>query len=337
MDKHSDREKLMRIIRMHKRYYVVSDGEREYLCRVSGNLRHKCQIKSEMPVVGDYVFIKINKDKKEATIIDIQPRVNSLYRKAANRNDIQVLAANIDTAFILTSLDNELSTGGISRYLTMVLACKIKPVIILTKTDLYEKSYVNESISGIKENFTSADIISVSVVSKEGFADIEKYITKGTTSVFIGASGAGKSSLVNAIIGTETQAVGDVRQYDDKGMHTTTHRELLTLSNGASVIDTPGLRSLGVWENENAVKETFSDLEQEAAKCRFHNCTHQHEPGCHIVEMLENDELSHERYRAYITLINETRYLGKENLLEIRKDKRKRLSKVIKQYKKIKK
>ncbi len=321
---------IARVTKGHKKYYTIYDGNKEYLARASGNLRHKTRIKSELPVVGDFVIFSLSKDGDVTYINEVLKRKNMLFRKsAAKKSDIQVMASNIDYAFIMIALDREINHNAIGRYISMVLASNIKPIVVLTKCDLCDDEDVADEIDEIKEKFKIGSVFTTSIINGLGIDMFDKYLKKSKTSIFIGASGAGKSSVVNYIIGDEVQAVAEVREYDDKGMHTTTSRQLFMLKSGGIIIDTPGIRSIGMWEDNSALKLTFSDIEEYAEYCKYNDCTHQHEPECRVIEMVESGEISAEHYYSYIRLMSETETLAKQNRIDINKEKRDTIKKVI--------
>ena len=325
-----------RVIRINKRYYTLFSDEGEFLARIKGKIRYNSEIQSELPVVGDWVLMK--KSDNNAFIDTILTRKNILYRKAnVKKNDIQAIVSNIDYAFIIVGIDNEMPMSAIARYLSVVHTSGIKPIIAISKIDLYEDAEYKELLAAIKETYPNETAFAYSSKTGKNADTFLKYIKKDTSSVFIGASGAGKSTIINYLLKDEKMKTQEVREYDFKGMHTTTHRELLVLDSGGVVIDTPGLRNLGLWEDDKGIKKTFEDLEEYAKKCKFKDCTHQHEPDCYILELLENDEIPYERYDAYITLLNENRELQKSSI-EIKKDRKMALKKITKHrnnYKKI--
>lgn len=320
-----------RVIRINKRYYTLLSNDGEFLARIKGKIRHKSEVQSELPVVGDFVLMK--KYDNSAFIDTILTRKNILYRKAnIKKNDIQAIVSNIDYAFIIVGIDNEISISTIARYLSIVHTSNIKPIIAISKIDLYE---YRELLASIKENYPNEIVFAYSSMTGKNVNEFFKYIKKDTSSVFIGASGSGKSTIINYLLKKDKMKTRDVREYDSKGMHTTTHRELLVLDGNGIVIDTPGLRNLELWEDDKGIKKTFEDLEELAKKCKFKDCTHQHEPDCYILKMLERDEISYERYFTYITLLNENRELQKSSI-EIKKDRKTALKKITK-HKDIKK
>ena len=315
-----------RVIRINKRYYTLFSDEGEFLARIKGKIRYNSEIQSELPVVGDWVLMK--KSDNNAFIDTILTRKNILYRKAnVKKNDIQAIVSNIDYAFIIVGIDNEMPMSAVARYLSVVHTSNIKPIIAISKIDLYEEEEYKELLALIKETYPNEIAFAYSSKTGKNADTFLKYIKKDTSSVFIGASGAGKSTIINYLLKDEKMKTQEVREYDFKGMHTTTHRELLVLDGGGVVIDTPGLRNLGLWEDDKGIKKTFEDLEEYAKKCKFKDCTHQHEPDCYILELLENDEIPYERYDAYITLLNENRELQKSSI-EIKKDRKMALKKI---------
>ena len=198
---------------------------------------------------------------------------------------------------------------------------------------------LNNKFMTIKENYPNEIAFGYSAKTGENAKEFLSYIKENTSSVFIGASGSGKSTIINYLLKKEKMKTKEVREYDFKGMHTTTHRELLILEGGGVVIDTPGLRNLDLWEDDKGIKKTFEDLEELSKNCKFKNCTHQHEPDCYILELVEKNKIPYERYQAYITLLNENKQLQKTSI-EIKKDRKNALKKITKyrnDYKKINK
>ena len=337
---HNENKNLIpaRVIRINKRYYTLFSDYGKFLARIKGKIRHKSEVKSERPVVGDWVLMR--KSDNNAFIDTILTRKNILYRKAnIKKNDIQAIVSNIDYVFIIVALDNEMSISAIARYLSIAHTSEIKPIIAISKIDIYQKSEYKELLKNIKENYPNEIAFGYDAKTGNNAKKFLEYIKKNTSSVFIGASGSGKSTIINYLLKKEKMKTKEVREYDFKGMHTTTHRELLALEGGGVVIDTPGLRNLDLWEEDKGIKKTFEDFEKLSKNCKFKNCTHQHEPNCYIIKLLEKDKIPYERYEAYITLLNENKELQKTSI-EIKKDRKnalKKITKYRKDYKKINK
>ena len=206
----------------------------------------------------------------------------------------------------MQSLNNNFNLRRIERYLSISWQSGGIPVIILTKSDLVRD--VEEYIRKVEGIAIGVDIHAISCKTGEGIKDIEKYFEKGKTLVFLGSSGVGKSTLVNTLYGEEIMKTSDIREEDSRGRHTTTSRNLIMLPNGAMIIDTPGMRELGMWDAQDGIDKTFTDIEEYLGKCKYRDCTHTSEPGCAILEAIDNGELSIERYNSYIKLKNEDRY-----------------------------
>jgi ribosome biogenesis GTPase len=222
-------------------------------------------------------------------------------------------------------LNKDFNLNRIERYLSLAWQSGGIPVIILTKRDLVEdaESYIVE-VEGIA---VGVDVYAISCVTKEGLEDIKKYFSKGKTIVFLGSSGVGKSTLVNTLYGEEVMKTSEIREDDSKGRHTTTSRNLIMLPNGAMIIDTPGMRELGMWNAQEGISKTFSDIEELTTMCKFSDCTHTNEPGCKILEAIEKNELSRERYEQYLKLQKESLYnTDSEQYLRDKKEKFKKIA-----------
>ena len=254
-------------------------------------------------------------------------------RKAAGTSKTeQAVAANIDTVFLCMSLNNDFNLRRLERYLAVAWESGADPVVVLTKADLCadlpQKQREVETIA------MGVDILTTSAMEQEGYRQIMPYITEGRTVAFVGSSGVGKSTLINRLLGEERLATDGLRK-DDKGHHTTTHRELLFLPNGAMVIDTPGMRELGMWDTASGVEQTFTDIEALAARCRFRNCSHTSEPGCAVRAALESGHLDAGRWLSYQKLKNENSYAAdSESYLAAKEKKFKEISKINKYHKK---
>jgi len=260
----------------------------------------------ELPKAGDWVALQLI-DKERAIIHEVLPRTSEVSRKqTSEKAQKQVLAANVDVAFIVQSLDDDFSVSRLQRYLFQLRRTGIEPVIVLNKADKADQ--IEEKLP--QAGLLDTHIIISSALENKGISSIAKLIAPGKTAVFLGSSGVGKSTITNMLLGKRLQSTKTVRQSDSKGRHTTTHRELFLLPNGGMVIDTPGLRELQLWGSENELVDAFPDIEELALHCRFTNCSHSAEPGCAILSAKANGELDNGRLQSYLKFQKELRYLA---------------------------
>ena len=321
-----------RITLQEKGMYRIRTIMGEQNALVSGKFQFDAQSSSDYPAVGDYVMVSCA-DPDTAIIHQVLPRKSLFVRKAAGTSKTeQAVAANIDTVFLCMSLNNDFNLRRLERYLAVAWESGADPVVVLTKADLCadlpQKQREVETIA------MGVDILTTSAMELEGYRQIMPYITEGRTVAFVGSSGVGKSTLINRLLGEERLTTDGLRK-DDKGHHTTTHRELLFLPNGAMVIDTPGMRELGMWDAASGVEQTFTDIEALAAQCRFRNCSHTSEPGCAVRAAIRSGELDSGRWQSYQKLKNENSYAADSESYLAAKEKRfKEIAKINKYNKK---
>ena len=328
-----------RIIATHKeRFEIVCDKGSGFAKIKSGCFYDNPN--SIYPTTGDFVLIEWN-ENGDSMIIETLKRESSFSRAASaadknhelHKQHEQLVASNFDYVFIMQSLNNNFNLHRLERYLTLSWQSGAIPVIILTKRDLVDdyESYIYQ----VESIAIGVDIYAISCKTGEGIEDIRKYFEKGKTIVFLGSSGVGKSTLVNTLYGQEIMKTSEIREDDSRGRHTTTSRNLIMLPNGAMIIDTPGMRELEMWEVSEGLDKTFQDVEQYIGKCKFSDCTHTNEPGCKILEAIENGELSQDRFNSYIKLQNEARYNNdSESYLNEKREKFKNIAKINKNNKK---
>ena len=305
-------------------FYVKSEGD-EYPAHLTGKLRDK----HDIPIVGDYVRVCVD-EYGNAGIVEVLPR-KSFFARPDRRGHAdgyvkmmkeQPMIANFDYVFIMTSLNHNFNVNRIARYATITTSGGGIPVAVLTKADLVHD--VNDYIARVRMINSQMDIIAVSSLTGEGLEQIRRYFVPGTTIALLGSSGAGKSTLINTLAGTTIMHVSDIRESDSKGRHTTTHRQMVELD-GVYLIDTPGMREIGMCDVGEAVDTTFEDIAKLIHNCKFSDCRHDTEPGCAVKQALAAGELTKERWHMYCNLQNESRWakgLKHNKMVEISRKRR---------------
>ncbi len=296
-----------RVTAVHKeRYALVSDRGECY-----GRLKSAVYFNDGVepfPTTGDFVLIQYN-DLGDSTITQTLPRRSYFARKNPTLGQgEQAVAANFDSVFIMQSLNHDFNPRRLERYLALAWQSGAVPVVVLTKADLVES--FDEQMNGAMRVAAGVDVFAVSAKTGYGFDALSPYLQSGKTVVLLGSSGVGKSSFVNALAGEELMSVSGIREDDSKGRHTTTHRQLIRLNSGLMIIDTPGMRELGMLDATSGLSESFSDVEQYFSLCRFANCRHETEPGCAVQAAIASGELPLSRYESYQKLQRESQYAG---------------------------
>ena len=315
-----------RVISQEKGIYKIQSGTAVKLAEISGKYRYETRTVSDYPAVGDYVIAMWPEDDSNAVITGLFPRKSCFIRKAAGvGKQEQVVAANIDTVFICMSLNNNFNIRRLERYLSAAYESGAAPVVVLTKSDLC--CDVQSKIGEAQNAAPGVDVLAISSLD-EDYEAVVNYILPGKTVAFIGSSGVGKSTLINKLTGTDSIATREIGN-DDKGRHTTTHRELIQLPNGAFVIDTPGMRELGMWDSGDGIDAAFADIEGLSCACRYADCTHTAEPGCAVLRALADGTLDAARLASYRKLKTENDYAADNSrYLEAKRTKFKEIAKI---------
>jgi len=307
------------------RLQVAADSE--VWGELPGRWRHEAQTRLDLPATGDWVVCVPHPGGERATVVRLIPRHTCLYRKAIAQGSEQILAANVDTGFIVASCNAELNPRRIERYLVVIWNSGAVPVVLLTKADLCDD--VQAAVSSIRA--TAGDdvtIIAVSSVDGTGIDELKALLPAASTNVLLGSSGVGKSTLMNLLLGEERLKTQDIRADDAKGRHTTSARYLLKIGTGALLIDTPGMRELGLLDHEDGIKEAFDDIEALALKCRFSNCEHATEADCAIKAALANGGLQAERLASYHKLQREIAFEKRKVDKKAAADEKQRIKKM---------
>lgn len=323
-----------RVISEHKHLYRLQTDTHDLMAQIAGKLRYTSTGFQDFPAVGDWVAIAARPKEGTATIHALLPRKSKFSRKAAGKAmDEQVVAANMDTVFLVNALNHDFNPRRLERYLTIAWESGADPVIILSKADLCTD--LSDKMAAVENIALGVPVHMISSVTGDGLTSLSPYLAKGRTVVLLGSSGAGKSTLLNALMEQEIQPVQAVRQGDDRGRHTTTHRQLFLLSQGGLIMDTPGMRELQLLDVKKGLTSAFQDLENLASCCRFRDCQHQGEPGCAIQTALAKGTLSPERLESYRKLQKELAYANRKGNLQAslaEKERWKKISQLQKEF-----
>jgi len=304
-----------RITELRREQYTVVTEYGEAAAKLKGKFYYDSQAREAFPCVGDFVLLQYN-ESGASQIARLLPRRSKFSRADFSGHAAgyvktvleQVVAANFDTVFILSSLNADFSVNRILRYLTQARQSGAQPVVVLTKADLAEDT--GQPAAGVLAAAPDVPVHAISSYTGYGLEALDPYLRPGRTVVFLGMSGVGKSSLLNALMGQDVMEVKAIREDDSRGRHTTTHRQLFLLPSGAMVIDTPGMRELGLFESDDGLSAGFADVEALFARCRFNDCRHQSEPGCAVTAALADGTLSRERWESYQNQQREARFMN---------------------------
>ncbi|MFC2058292.1 ribosome small subunit-dependent GTPase A [Chloroflexota bacterium] len=327
-----------RVVSQHKNSYQLFSQHGELSAKISGKMRHQAGTGDRYPAVGDWVVVKPQTEEQKGVILAILPRKSKFSRKAAGiRTEEQVVAVNIDTVFIVSGLDGgrNFNLRRIERYLTLARNSGALPVAVLNKTDLCPD--IDSYVRSVEPVAPGVPIHPVSARERTGLDALREYLAGGKTAAFLGPSGVGKSALINALLGDNIQETGEVRMSDRRGRHTTSWRELFLIPNGGVVIDTPGMREIQMWADENDLKNAFPDIQTLARECRFSDCYHHTEPGCAVIAAIQRGDLDAARLESYLKLQRELRHLASREDQSLRLEEKAKWKKISQWSKQLKK
>ncbi len=330
-----------RVSLQHRNLYHVLSEDGELIAEVSGKMMHRNVSRADFPTVGDWVAISARPNEGAATIHGLVTRKGAFSRRAVlsggmpdtdGKIDEQVLAANVDTVFLVSGLDKDFNLRRIERFLSAAWDSGATPVVVLNKADVCDD--VEGHIGDVEGVAFGVPIHAVSAVTGEGLDALWRHIVPGSTAAFLGSSGVGKSTLINSLAGEERLDTGGIRLDDSKGRHTTTHREMVMLPGGGILIDTPGMRRLKMWDEGDGLSKTFEDVEEIMTQCRFTDCGHNSEPGCAIKAALDEGTLDPKRWNNYLKLQKELAHLERRKDEGARRQQEREWQKYISQVQK---
>lgn len=321
-----------RIVSEHKERYIVVTEKGEFDAEITGNMRFTARSREDFPAVGDWVALTIY-DNGFSLIHKILPRLSMISRRAVGHTgEIQLIACNIDYALLIQAVDRDFNINRLERYLSICNTSHVKPIILLTKTDLISNEYKSFIINSINQRIKNIAIFAISNKTFDGFEELNMIFEKSKTYCLLGSSGVGKSTLLNNLKGKDVMKTDTISKSNNKGRHITTYRELCLLENGAILIDNPGMREVGIADNTSGLEATFDLISRLSENCRFKDCTHTTEKSCSVIEAMEKGELDKNAYENYLKMLKEKSHF--ESTVAEKRKKDKNFGKMLKNYKK---
>lgn len=331
-DQNLDAFELGRVISEHKERYVVQTATNECDAEIIGNLRFSARERADFPAVGDWVAISPY-DEDKVLIHAVFPRSNSIERQSVGRQgEKQIIATNIDFAFIVQAVDRDYNINRMERYLAICNTSHIRPIIVLNKIDLIPETELKKLISQVQARITQVPIIAMSNKTQRGIERLKEYVQKGKTYCLLGSSGVGKSTLSNSLSGRQLMKTNPISTSTKKGRHVTSHRELIVLDMGGILIDNPGMREVGITDSSSGLEKTFEPIIELSQACKFKDCTHTTEIDCAVLRAVGQGEIDPDSYENYLKMEREKEYF--ESTVAEKRKKDKDFGKLIKRFKK---
>ncbi len=325
-----DNFEIGRIIAEHKERYIIKTTKGDFEAEIIGNMRFTAKSREDFPAVGDWVVLSTY-DSDFAIIHKIFPRFSIIKREAVGQSgEIQIIATNIDYAFLVQAVDRDFNINRLERYLTICNSSKVSPIIVLSKTDLINEEKVSEILESIKRRIKNVPIIAISNENQNGYEAIKKVIQKGKTYCMLGSSGVGKSTLLNNLSGGAIMKTGTISQSTNKGRHVTSHRELVILEIGGILIDNPGMREVGITDATSGLEITFDKIIELSQRCKFTDCAHINETDCAVLEAVKNGVVDKSSYENYLKMEREKEHF--ESTVAEKRKKEKIFGKIVNEY-----
>jgi ribosome biogenesis GTPase len=321
-----------RIVAEHKERYTIRTADTELEAEITGNLRFAATSREDFPAVGDWVALTVY-ESDFGVILKVFPRFSILSRQAVGHSgEVQIIATNVDFAFLVQAVDRDFNINRLERYLTICHSARVKPIVVLTKTDLIDTEMLFQIKESVYQRIKNIPLVTVSNTTHDGLDAVTRLIEKGKTFCMLGSSGVGKSTLINNLRGESVMQTDVISASTGKGRHVTTHRELVVLENGGILIDNPGMREVGVTDVSEGLSATFDSIFEYAKACKYQDCTHTNEVGCAVIDAVKNRLIDQKSYDNYLKMNREKDFF--ESSVAERRKRDKNFGKMLKDYKK---